>query len=47
MPITLTNPYNRRQYPGEVILLAVRWCISGIRTRTRRCLRFSPNEACS
>jgi transposase-like protein len=25
MPITPTNPFKGRQYPGEVILLAVRW----------------------
>jgi transposase-like protein len=25
MPITTTNPFKGRQYPGEVILLAVRW----------------------
>ena len=25
MPITATNPFKGRQYPGEVILLAVRW----------------------
>ena len=25
MPITSTNPFKGRQYPGEVILLAVRW----------------------
>lgn len=25
MPITPTNPCKGRQYPGEVILLAVRW----------------------
>jgi hypothetical protein len=25
MPITATNPFKGRQYPGEVILQAVRW----------------------
>jgi len=25
MPITLTNPFKGRQYPGEVIVLCVRW----------------------
>jgi IS6 family transposase len=25
MPITVTNPFKGRQYPGEVILQAVRW----------------------
>jgi hypothetical protein len=25
MPITPTNPFKGRQYPGEVILLCVRW----------------------
>ena len=25
MPITLANPFKWRQYPGEVILLCVRW----------------------
>ena len=25
MPIMLTNPFKGRHYPGEVILLAVRW----------------------
>jgi transposase-like protein len=25
MPITPTNAFKGRQYPGEVILLAVRW----------------------
>ena len=25
MPITSTNPFKGRQYPGEVILQAVRW----------------------
>lgn len=25
MPITATNPFKGRQYPGQVILLAVRW----------------------
>jgi hypothetical protein len=25
MPITVTNPFNGRQYPGAVILQAVRW----------------------
>jgi transposase, IS6 family len=25
MPITVTNPFKGRQYPGDVILLAVRW----------------------
>src|SRR3954453_14844994 len=25
MPMTATNPFKGRQYPGEVILLAVRW----------------------
>ena len=25
MPISPTNPFKGRQYPGEVILLAVRW----------------------
>ena len=25
MPITPTNPFKGRHYPGEVILLAVRW----------------------
>jgi transposase-like protein len=25
MPITPTHPFKGRQYPGEVILLAVRW----------------------
>ena len=27
MPITSTNPFKGRQYPGEVILQAVRWCL--------------------
>jgi hypothetical protein len=25
MPITPTNPFKGRQYPGELILLCVRW----------------------
>ena len=25
MPVTLTNPFKGRQYPGDVILTAVRW----------------------
>jgi hypothetical protein len=25
MPITPTNPFKGRQFPGEVILLCVRW----------------------
>jgi transposase-like protein len=25
MPITATNPFKGRQYPGEVIIMAVRW----------------------
>src|SRR5271154_4281158 len=25
MPITVTNPFKGRQYPGDVILQAVRW----------------------
>jgi hypothetical protein len=25
VPITPSNPFKGRQYPGEVILLAVRW----------------------
>ena len=25
MPITLTNPFKGRQFPGEVIVLCVRW----------------------
>ena len=25
MPITPTNPFKGRQYPGEVIVTAVRW----------------------
>src|SRR4051794_13513858 len=25
MPITLTNPFKGRQFPGEVIVLGVRW----------------------
>jgi len=25
MPITVTNPFKSRQYPGDVILQAVRW----------------------
>jgi IS6 family transposase len=25
MPITPSNPFKGRQYPGQVILLAVRW----------------------
>lgn len=25
MPITAGNPFKGRQYPGEVILLSVRW----------------------
>ena len=25
MPIAPSNPFKGRQYPGEVILLAVRW----------------------
>ena len=25
MPITATNPFKGRHYPGEVILLCVRW----------------------
>jgi transposase, IS6 family len=25
MPITPTNPFKGRQYPGEVIITAVRW----------------------
>ncbi len=25
MPITAANPFKGRQYPGEVILTAVRW----------------------
>ncbi|MGA7316752.1 MAG: IS6 family transposase, partial [Silvibacterium sp.] len=25
MPITATNPFKGRQYPGDVILQAVRW----------------------
>ena len=32
MPITPTNPFNSRQYPGEVILLAVRWYLRRSKT---------------
>jgi hypothetical protein len=28
MPITPTNPFKGRQYPGEVILLVVRWYLT-------------------
>jgi transposase-like protein len=27
VPISATNPFKGRQYPGEVILQAVRWCL--------------------
>src|SRR4051794_37170786 len=27
MPITPTNPFKGRQFPGEVIILCVRWCL--------------------
>jgi transposase-like protein len=29
MPIIPANPFKGRQYPGEVILLAVRWYLRG------------------
>ena len=32
MPITPTNPFKGRQYPGEVILLAVRWYLNYAQT---------------
>jgi hypothetical protein len=45
MPITPTNPFKGRQYPGEVILLAVRWYLSSwpcgppkpMKTRSTKC----------
>ena len=38
MPITPTNPFKGRHFPGEVILLCVRWYLrypAGLRTRRR------------
>ena len=49
MPITATNPFKERHYPGEVILSAVRWFLRYPLAYLRICmfLSFWPNEDCS
>jgi transposase-like protein len=36
MPITPRSPFKGRQYPGEVILLAVRWYLSCMALRATK-----------
>jgi hypothetical protein len=36
MPITPTNPFKGRHYPGEVILSAVRWYLSCMALRATK-----------
>jgi transposase, IS6 family len=37
VPITVANPFKGRQYPGEVILTAVRWYLFAISAGLRAC----------